>query len=162
MATLVKPLRNHRTVIFDRGSFDNWCVYVVEKNGRKHAPLDETYFNDLKNLSVKYPKDKIYNDFVAIYEQTSAAIDPQTLALIDEIVETYHPEDKILAEQWFTVIYAGMIAEENKENAILKKRVKRLGMHQVLVLNMRAKEAAQFSKGKKWRDLDAVMRPLGF
>jgi hypothetical protein len=65
-------------------------------------------------------------------------------------------------EQWFTVLYAGMIAEENKQNAILKKRVKRLGMHQVLMLNMPSSVAAKFSYGKKWRDLDAIMRPYGF
>ncbi len=36
-------------------------------------------------------------------------------------------------EIWFNVLYAGMVAEENKENAVLKKRIKRLGMHQVLI-----------------------------
>ncbi len=55
-----------------------------------------------------------------------------------------------------------MIAEDNKENAILKKIVKRLEMHQVLILNMPARDAAKFSYGKNWRDLDAIMKPLGF
>jgi hypothetical protein len=55
-----------------------------------------------------------------------------------------------------------MIAEENKANAILKKRVKRLGVHQVLVLGMPPSEAAKFSNGKKWRDLDAIMKSNGF
>jgi hypothetical protein len=162
MPRLIKQLQNNRSVIFDSGKFDDWCVYVVESNGSKKAPFDETYFSDLYQISQSYPSNKVYNDFVMIYERTTRNIDNGVLTLIDEIVATYNDEHKIIVEQWLTVIYAGMIAEENKENAILKKRVKRLGMHQVLVLNMPAKVAAKFSYGKKWRELDAIMRPLGF
>jgi bifunctional pyridoxal-dependent enzyme with beta-cystathionase and maltose regulon repressor activities len=82
--------------------------------------------------------------------------------LIDRIVSTYNHEDKIIVEQSLTVIYAGMIAEENKKNAILKKRIKRLGIHQVLILNMPAREAAKFSYGRNWRELDAIMSTFGF
>lgn len=162
MARLVKQLQNNRSVIFDSGKFDDWCVYIVESNGSKKAPFDETYFNDLHQISQRYPNNKVYNDFVMIYERTTRTIDNDVLTLIDKIVATYNDEDKIIVEQWLAVIYAGMIAEENKENAILKKRVKRLGMHQVLIMNMPAREAAKFSFGKKWRELDAIMRPLGF
>lgn len=162
MATLIKQLRENRSVIFDTGKFDNWCVYVVESNGSKKAPFDEVYFSDLHNIAQKYAQDKVYNDFVSIYDNTTKNIDNKVLALIDGITNTYNEEDKIIIEQWFTVIYAGMVAEENKQNAILKKRVKRLGMHQVMKLGMSAKEAAKFSYGKKWRDLDTIMRPLGF
>ena len=55
-----------------------------------------------------------------------------------------------------------MIAEENKGNAILKKRIKRLGMHQVLLENYTPEHAANFSKGKKWKDLDKLMKQKGF
>ncbi|MBX2931032.1 MAG: hypothetical protein KF781_03670 [Chitinophagaceae bacterium] len=162
MATLIKPLRNNRSVIFDTGKFDNWCVYVVESNGSKKAPFDETYFNDLYSIAQKYPQDKVYNDFVSIYDNTTKSIDIAVLALIDNITDTYNEDDKVIIEQWFTVIYAGMVAEENKQFAILKKRVKRLGLHQVMKLGIAAKDAAKFSYGKKWRDLDAIMKPLGF
>lgn len=162
MAKLIKRLKNNRSVIFDTGRFDDWCVYVVESNGSLKAPFDETYFSDLYNISHRYTQNKVYNDFVAIYERTTNSIELSVLKLIDKIVSTYNVEDRILVEQWFTVIYAGMIAEENKEFAILKKRVKRLGMHQVLILNMPAKDAAKFSYGRKWKELDAIMRPLGF
>lgn len=162
MARLVKELQNNRSVIFDTGRFDDWCVYVVESDGRKKAPFDETYFTDLCNISLKYLTNKVYVDFVLIFEHTTKIIDQAVLTLIDQIVATYKSEDKIVIEQWFTVMYAGMIAEENKDFAILKKRVKRLGMHQVLVLKMPALEAAKFSYNKKWRDLDLVMKSLGF
>lgn len=162
MAKLVKQLQNNRTVIFDTGKFDDWCVYVVESNGNRKAPFDETYFSDLHAISQKYDQHKVYNDFVCIYARTTELIDPSVLTLIDKITNTYKEEDKIIVEQWFSVIYAGMIAEENKQKAVLKKRIKRLGMHQVLILNMPAREAAKFSYGKKCKELDAMMKPLGF
>ena len=162
MSALVKNLRNNRTVVFDTGKFDNWCVYVVENNGYRIAPLDKVYFEELYNISKKYPANKVYNDFVSIYNITTKDIDSRALVLIDKIVETYKDEDKITVEQWFAVIYAGMIAEENKEKAVLKKRIKRLGMYQVLVLAYPANEAARFSKGKKWKELDALMKTYGF
>ncbi|MDX1903491.1 MAG: hypothetical protein SFU27_04975 [Thermonemataceae bacterium] len=162
MSRLIKNLANNRKVVFDTGKFDDWCVYVVESNNTKKAPFDTEYFSDLKQLSSKYPKDKIYDDFVLIYDKTNTVIDNTVLALIDKIVATYNEDDQTIIEQWFSVIYAGMIAEENKQNAILKKRIKRLGMHQTLKLDYSPQVAANFSKGKGWRDLDAIMRPLGF
>ena len=162
MATLIKNLRNNRKVIFDTGKFDDWCVYVVESDGSMKAPFDSTYFGDLYTISKSYPNNKVYIDFVTIYDLTSKHIDHQVLSLIDNIVLSYNPQHHIIVEQWFSVIYAGMIAEENKQFAILKKRVKRLGMYQVLILGMSANDAAKFSYGKKWRDLDAIMRPYGF
>jgi len=160
--TLIKELKHNRKVIFDQGKFDNWCVYVVESDGSKKAPFDNEYFSDLKNISLKYPNNKVYNDFVSIYDITTNMIEQNVLDLIDSIVSTYNIEDQILIEQWFSVIYAGMIAEENKQYAKLKKRIKRLGMHQTLILNFSPYEASKFSYGKKWYDLDKIMQPLGF
>ena len=162
MKRLVKNLINGRSVIFDKGKFDEWCVYVVEENGFRKAPFDETYFSDIYSISQKYEANKVYDDFVQIYNLTSQHIDDSVLGLIDTIVKTYNNEDQILVEQWMTVLYAGMIAEENKDRAILKKRVKHLGMYQVLILRMPAKEAAKFSYGKPWRELDSIMRDYGF
>ena len=162
MRRLVKNLANNRSVIFDKGKFDDWCVYIVESNGYKKAPFDETYFSDLYQISQKYINNKVYNDFVQIYNLTTQRIDESVLHLIDTSIKTYKEEDQILVEQWMTVLYAGMIAEENKIRAILKKRVKHLGMYQVLILGIPAKEAAKFSYGKSWRELDSIMREYGF
>ncbi len=162
MSRLVKKLKSGQSVIFDQGRFDEWCVYVVEPNGSKKAPYDETYFSELYEISKHYPKGKVYNDFVKIYNLTGRSIDHSVVSIIDEISRTYLPEHQNIIEKWFSVIYAGMIAEENKERAILKKRIKRLGMYQVLMLDMPAKEAAKFSYGKKWRELDEIMKKYGF
>lgn len=162
MASLIKDLKNNRKVIFDAGKFDDWCVYVVEEDGSRKAPFDVDYFTDLKILSTQYTGNKVYDDFVTIYSLTTKSIDANVIIAIDKIVSTYNLEHQVIIEQWFTVLYAGMIAEENKQFAILKKRVKRLGMHQVLIENLSPSIAANFSKGKKWRELDAIMRPKGF
>ncbi len=162
MSRLIKKLKNNSSIVFDFGKFDEWCVYIEKINEKRDAPLDETYFNDLMLIAQKYNENKVYNDFVSIYENTTLIINQIVLSLIDNIVATYKIEDQLIIEQWFTVIYAGMVAEENKKNAILKKRIKRLGMHQVLILGMSPSEAASFSKGKKWRDLNEIMINLGF
>ena len=162
MSRIIKQLVNNRQVIFDSGSFDDWCVYVVEENGSKKAPFDAEYFTDLKNISEHYELYKVYNNIIEIYNETSKVIDQNVLSLIDKLVSTYREEHQALVEQWFVVIYAGMIAEENKQFAILKKRIKRLGMHQILKLGYEPRIAANFSKGKKWRELDEIMKPLGF
>ena len=159
---LIKELINNRKVIFDTGKFDDWCVYVVEANGSRNAPFDVDYFTDLKTLSTHYTGNKVYDDFVTIYSLTTKSIDANVIIEIDKIVSTYNLAHQVIIEQWFTVLYAGMIAEENKQFAILKKRVKRLGMHQVLIENLPPSIAANFSKGKKWRELDAIMKQKGF
>ncbi|WP_291856820.1 hypothetical protein [Marinilabilia sp.] len=162
MSTLVKQLKNQRKVIFDRGKFDEWCVWVVEPDGIKVAPRDEEYFSDLYKISKTYAPYKVYNDFLEVFNRTTNTIEENVLSLIDSITSTYLHGDQKLVEQWFTVVYAGMVAEENKEHAVLKKRVKRLGVYQVLILGMSAAKAASFSKGKPWRELDAIMKNYGF
>ncbi len=80
---------------------------------------------------------------------------------ITEVTSDYG-NDSLEMDILFTIIYAGMVAEENKANMVLKKRIKRLGMHQSLIENTPADYAANFSKGKKWRELDTLCRQRGF
>ena len=55
-----------------------------------------------------------------------------------------------------------MVAERNKKFAILKEKIKRLGMYQILILNYKAEIAANFSKGKKAKDLNILCKSYGF
>jgi len=161
MPTHIKTLLNGSRVEFDIGSFDAWCVYVTPPGGVRFAPTDVQYFSRLQALGEIHGHEKIYNDFISFYNATNARLDTQLTDKITAIAQGYG-EGAHEIEQWFTVIYAGMVAEENKEKAILKKRIKRLGMHQVLMEGEPANFAAHFSRGKKWRDLDAIMRQKGF
>jgi hypothetical protein len=82
MPRLIKKLKNNRSVVFDSGKFDDWCVYVEESNGIRKAPFDETYFTDLVQIAQKYKENKVYQDFVCIYENTTSKINQITLTLI--------------------------------------------------------------------------------
>lgn len=161
MPTLIKNVRNLHRVEFDQGKFDQWCVYL-ERNGQvRYAPVDKQYFEIFQQMGNTHGADKVYSDFVNIYTRTNCNINPDVLNLITTISDTYN-EDAVEMDIWFSVIYGGMIAEENKANMILKKRIKRLGMYQVMVQNMDPAIAARFSFGKKWRELDVLMKEGGF
>jgi hypothetical protein len=146
---------------FDRGKFDDWCVFVTRANGERFAPTDVQYFSRLKKLSEIYGTSQIYTDFLTIYNRTNAVINDDVLKLI-ALLSQHYKNDILEIEIWFNVLYASMVSEENKEHAILKKRIKRLGMYQVLVENMEPEKAAIFSKGKKWTELDKLMKEKGF
>jgi hypothetical protein len=148
---------------YDKGNFDDWCIYLVNPNtNQRVAPRDIHYFEAFQKLSKKYGNDKIYRDFVSIYDKTGANLDLDVLAFITQLAHNQYQPDAFQMDQLFTTVYAGMVAEENKKNAILKKRIKRLGMHQLLIEQVTPFIAANFSKGKKWRDLDAECKNRDF
>lgn len=154
-------VRGKNLVEFDWGSFDEWCVFLSRPGQPRYAPKDTEYFTILKNMGNRFGHAKIYNDFISYYNQTTKDLDSTILDLITTLSNDYENEADEM-DTWFTVIYAGMIAEENKANTKLKKRIKRLGMHQVLLENFDPELAANFSKGKKWQELDKLMKEKGF
>ncbi len=161
MNRLVAKISATTRIEFGTGKFDDWCVFVCEKGRKKHAPKDIEYFGRLQQLSKIHGAQQVYNDFLKIYEKTTKEVEQSVIDLI-EILSNGYGSDAFEVRKWFVVIYAGMIAEENKSKAILKKRIKRLGMYQTLIEKMPSKEAAIFSKGKKWQELNRICRELGF
>ena len=160
MPVLIKKISNS-IIEFDNSSFDQWCVYLTRPGSQRYAPKDIEYFSRLQQLGIIYGPAKIFNDFIRFYSSTGKNLDEKIVSFISVISENYG-DDAEEIDIWFTIIYAGMIAEENKNNAILKKRVKRLGMQQVLLEGRSAEYAANFSKGKKWQELDEIMKKKGF
>ena len=161
MSQKLNQFSNGGIIEFDKGSFDEWCVFVTKPNGERFAPSDLQYFSRLKKLGNKYGAQKIYDDFVVVYNRTTIKPESDVFALIS-LLSRFYSSDALEMEIWYNVLYAGMIAEENKANAILKKRVKRLGMHQVLIDGIEPEVAAEFSKGIKWQQLDRLMKAKGF
>jgi hypothetical protein len=161
MAQHIKTIEGNIRVEFDKGVFDDWCVYLCKPGYVRYAPKDTDYFESLKKLGKVHGDAAIYNSFLTIYLPTNKYVNTAILDLITTESQAFG-EDALEINIWFTVIYAGMVAEENKAHAILKKRIKRLGMHQLLLENKSPTEAANFSKGKKWRDLDLIMKQKGF
>lgn len=161
MASLIKKFTDNSFLEYDKGGFDEWCVYLSRPNKTRYAPKDNEYFNFFKNIGLKYGSQKVYNDFVKIYNLTSKSIETTVLNEINNIAGEYG-QDYLELDIWFTVVYAGMVAEENKAFTRLGKRIKRLGMHQILLQNLPSEVAANFSRGKPWRELHNLMKQLDF
>ena len=159
---MIQRISNDLEIVFDDGKFDKWCVYIKDENGKK-PPLDIDYFNFFIELGKKYSNEKVYKDFVKIYDSVSNQIEKKVLGLIIGIAKNEYDVNisKEVATN-FIVVYAGMTAERNKKFTVLKERIKRLGMHQILILSYKAETAANFSKGKKAKDLDIICKGYGF
>lgn len=127
----------------------------------RYAPRDTEYFTFFKDLGIKYNSQRVYDDFVKIFNLTTDEVEKTVLDQITIIAKTYG-NDSADVDVWYTVVYAGMVAEQNKAFTKLGKRIKRLGMHQSLLQNYNAGAAASFSKGKPWRELHLLMTNLGF
>jgi hypothetical protein len=161
MKRAIKIFAGGRVLEFDAGKFDDWCIYLSEPGGQRTAPKDVDYFARLQVLAKKHGAEKIYEDVVAIYRKTTAQLDATVLNSISTLSKKYSA-DAAGIEELLTMVYAGMVAEENKQGAMLKKRIKRLGLHQVLIENLDPEKAAVFSKGKSWRELDDECRARKF
>lgn len=161
MGQRIKEFENGAYLEYDSGSFDSWCVYLVNANGVRKAPRDVEYFASLKNYAQKYGTNKIYADYVRIYNLTGNRIDNRVLQEISDISNEY-PEDAIDINIIYSILYMAMIAEEKKEKTRLGKRIKRIGIHKLLIENCSVYTSANFMRGMGWREIDALCRERGF
>ena len=139
------------------GKFDDYCVFLTRPNQTRQSPRDVEYFNRLRLYAQKYGNRKIYDDFISIYNRVSNNVDQNVLDDILLIGQSY-PDDSIDISIDYTILYLGMIAEELKENSILGKRIKRLGVHQVLIDGELPEIAANFSKKTTWKNSPVLLK----
>ena len=144
---------------FSQGRFDNWCVYHVSNNN-VHAVKDREVFALLAKYSNNSARFKLYAHFVSIFDTTTATLNRSVISKIRSVAKDYDNVSEISFILLF--LYAGMVAEENKKKAILKKFIKRLGVHQVLIEGMAPELAANYSRGKNWRELQSECIARGF
>tara|TARA_S200002703_G_C3679044_1_gene208553 strand:- start:134 stop:631 length:498 start_codon:yes stop_codon:yes gene_type:complete len=134
-------IENGKQIYFSEGRFDAYCVFT---DGTPF--VDKNLFSFFKSLN---NDDKVYTDFVGIYNLTNKDFDENIPYMIKEEISSSYPDNvKLDVEESFVLIYYGMVAEENKDRAPLGKRIKRLGMHQVLKEDINSVVAANFSKNK--------------
>ena len=162
MATkkIIKRFPDGTWLEYDRGRFDNWCVYFCNGSGRR-AILDIEYFSQLKNMASKYGKRKVYKAFEKIYDETEWIFNPDILKKIDTISNEFGT-DALLMNILLTELYATMIAEENKRGSVLGKKIKRFGIHQVLFQGFTVEQAASYTKGMKAKDIERMCVAAGF
>ncbi len=154
-------LINGSYLCYNKGKFDNWCVYEVDKNGEKKAPKDIEYFNDLYEYGKIFGNDEIYNDFVKIYNMTTNTFEQKVVDEIKKITYKYGNLKNELFKD-LSILYMAMISEQNKKNAILGKRIKRLGLYYLLIKKQPPEYCAKFMIGKKWQELDKLCTEGGF
>jgi hypothetical protein len=156
---IIRTFRDGSVLEFGAGRFDHWCVYLTRPDRARYPPKDIDYFAQLRSLAVRHGAQMLYTDFLAIYHRTTRQVSPHVLEMIYHMAKAYGDDD-LEVDILLSILYAGMIAEENKRRAKLRKRVKRLGVHQVLFENLAPEEAATFSKGKSWEviDLECTVR----
>lgn len=161
MGEKIKEFYDGSYLEYDRGSFDEWCVYLTRPNQNRKPPLDIDYFQQLKDYAARYGVDTIYNDYVKVYDLTGKEFEPIVLRKISNIASSYG-DDALELDIIFTILYMAMIAEEKKAYTRLGKRIKRLGIHKLLIENYSVKSSANFMRGMGWRDIDALCKERKF
>lgn len=160
MSRPIKTFSDGSFLEYDAGRFDPWCVYLTRK-GSRWPPRDVDYFNQLKALAEKYGSRRVYDDFVRIYDLVGKEKRDADLAAVSQIAAGYG-EDALEVDIIFSVLYLAMIAEENKKNSRLGKRIKRLGVHQLLMEGQSVGCAANFMRRMGWREIDRLCKERGF
>ena len=161
MGTVIKRFPNGEALEYDKGSFDSWCVYLTHPTEAPKPLTDMEYFSELKQYADSYGNDKVYDDFVSVYEITDKQPETSALERISQIASSYG-KDSLHMDILFSTLYMTMISEEHKEYTKLGKRIKRLGVHALLKENKTASEAAEFMKGMNWKDIDKLCNERGF
>lgn len=159
--SVIKSFPDGSCLEYDRGSFDEWCVYLTRPGRPRTAPRDTDYFRALVVLGRKYGAKKIYADYVAVYNMTGRQVDRKVLYGISRLSSGYGT-DAVTVDIIFSILYMAMIAETLKKYTRLGKRIKRLGIHKLLIERSGVYEAANFMRGMRWRDIDKLCLERGF
>lgn len=157
---IIKEFNDNSHLEYDRGQFDNWCVYMVDANGHRNPPLDRDYFNELKALADTYGANRVYDDFVRIYDSTTRDINDAVLTNISNIAATYG--NPLAVDKLFTTFYMAMTAEENYPHTRLGRKIKRLAAYEILFGGRDVADAVVFMKRMGWRDIAALCEERGF
>ena len=178
ISKVLKTFDDGREIGFGNGKFDSWCVYI--RTGKKeNAPFDVKYFSNLLKYARNTSKEKVYSDMKRIFEMADYYPKEKDLTEISEMAK-YYGDDAVDVDVDFTTIYLGMIAEQQKRGAILKKRVKMLGIYQTLFeehlsldvhltdeeklngVEKSAKRAASLSYGVPYKIIESICKEHGF
>lgn len=145
-------------VYFDKGNFDKYCVYVNGRGRFRYAPTDDEYFNWILNLSKKYTVEQVWDDFCQVFNIVDTNENDNDVMNLIQKIDIHYDEDTII---WWILFYMTMLAECKKENAILKKRIKKLGVYNLLFDKYSIDYVTTYMRNQTWRDLDKLMKERG-
>lgn len=161
MGRRVKDFPDGSFLEYDRGKIDLWCVYMTNSKGVRRPPLDKDYFKELKDLADRYGADRVYTDFVTIYDSTTKNIDEDVLNRISDMASFYGIHS-LAVDKLFTTFYMAMTSEENYPNTRLGRKIKRLAAYEILFGGKDVNDAVVFMKQMKWKEIDALCHERGF
>lgn len=164
MNSMTRPIitfSNGQSLEYDWGGFDYWCIFIRNPDDSRNPPRDIDYFSTLVELGKIYGFPRIYSDVKKIYVLTGKEIDGKVLEYISLVSEEY-PENHRKIEILFSIIYAAFISKENKARTKLGKRIKLLGIHQILTEGISPDIAVNFSKGMPWQNISKLCDERGF
>jgi hypothetical protein len=150
-------------ISFGPGKFDEWLIYFVSHSNVTYFPKDVEYFSTLDSVGQVYGHMNLYRDFLTLYNWigTEEVAKPEVIEWICAMAGGYGKyRNRII--NVFSILYAGMVAEEKKEHKVLGKKIKRLGIYQVLIDREQPAFAAHFSRGMKAAQLKVECEKRGF
>lgn len=164
----VKSFSDGTKLAWDYGRLDAWCVYTIDNNNAKTSPKDVDYFTDLLTIAQKYGNQRVYKDFVTIYDNIKCE-DPEkcNLPIVAQVASTYPEEDRKFVEYTLTIFWMAMVSEWNyKIRGIypsrLKHRIKRLGVYTMLIDGKDPEYATTFMKNMPWQEVNELCKVDNF
>lgn len=149
---------NGYVIYYNYGRFDQYCVHVLKpSNKRVWKPRDSEYFRWLKRMGGRYGNDKVYSDFLKLYEIINK---DTSMFEIEQFVRNMY-SDYVYGEEWWIILALTMKAEECKEHTILGKRIKHLAVYNLLMEDMKIRKIVSYMTGKRWWELDDLMMERG-
>ena len=142
---------------FGEGNIDEWCVYCVKPNHKTWFAYDHEYLSWIRKMGKFHGEKKVYDSFVRIYDSVSYDFNMDDgYEVVCDVSKDYRKTDHFWCWFWMT-----MVAEERKENAILGKRIKRLGVYNMLFDKYKLQHVTSYMVGMKWYDLEDLMVERG-
>lgn len=149
---------------FDTGNIDDWCVHCLKPDGKMWFAYDREYLSWIRKMAKFYGTDKVYDDFVKVYDSVKYDFNMgDAYDIIHEVSGHYNGN----TEHYWTYFWMTMVAEERKENAIVGKRIKRLAVYNLLFDKYKLSYVLTYmdtrrNKGMNWRILDELCYERGF
>ena len=121
MGQLIKHFPDGSFLEYDRGGFDDWCVYLTDASGKRKPPRDIDYFAQLRSLAERFGTDKVYNDYVKVYELTGKQVSKADLDCISRLSEEYWASANQVDTIFFYPLHGDDSRREKSRNAPWKK-----------------------------------------
>jgi len=150
--------RRGYVIYYGYGQFDYYCVHVLKpKSKRVWKPRDTECFMWLKRMGKKYGNDKLYEDFLKIYEPITTDTDMGDIEnIVKEVSSKYR-----YSQEWWIILALTIKAELHKKNTKLGKTIKHLGVYELLNEDKKVRDIVLDINDENWMALKESMLEKG-